>query len=33
VSRWDIQLPEDEHEQEHEHGFSISEYRLKKVAV
>jgi hypothetical protein len=26
VSRWDIQLLEDEHEQEHEHGFSISEF-------
>jgi hypothetical protein len=26
VSRWDIQLLE--HEQEHEHGFSISEFRL-----
>jgi hypothetical protein len=30
VSRWDIWLLEDEHEQEHEHGFSISEFRLNR---
>jgi hypothetical protein len=33
VSRWDIQLLEDEHEQEHEHGFSISEFRLNRQGL